>query len=143
MILDPPLISNIQNTSATVSWQFPGGTVDSYLVQYVLSVQGFNSALSDIFSVTVPGTSTSVRIEGLQTRSQYDARVAVQNENGTSTFSPTASFTPGVSFVHMIACRITVAVLFKGFSNGSDIFSAVPVFTLLAALLASFEFLVY
>ena len=94
MITTQPSVS-ISGTTATVSWVFPGGTVNVYIVQYVLSSEGFTSL--SVRNTTSDGTQRSVRIDNLQPFSSYSLRVAVQNNDGTSGFSPVASFSTETS----------------------------------------------
>lgn len=75
-----------------MSWVFPGGTVDTYLVQYVPLGGSSSFDSPNVMSKTVPGTQTSVTIDGLQPSTWYTLRVAVQNGNGLSDFSPETRF---------------------------------------------------
>ena len=75
----------------TVSWTHPGGTVDSFLVQYVERPFYFTSPSADLQSLTVSGADTSVQISNLPEGARYRVRVATRNQNGLSAFSPDAS----------------------------------------------------
>ena len=89
MITRQPSV-RISGTTASVSWVFPGGDVSVYIVQYVISSEGFTSP--SVRNMTTGGTQTSLRINNLEPLSKYSLRVAVQNNDGTSGFSPVASF---------------------------------------------------
>ena len=80
-----PVDGRTTNRSAVFSWVNPGGTVDVYLVQYVLAVEGFNQGT--VTNLTVGGNDTSVEVTGLLPGSSYDFRVAVINSQGMSAFS--------------------------------------------------------
>ena len=80
----------VSGPAALVTWVSPGGIIDVYTVQYVLSEEGFISI--NVVNATVIGTHTSLRISGLQPLTSYLLRVAVQNEHGVSDFSPVVSF---------------------------------------------------
>ena len=91
----PPMITSapdvkISGTTATVSWEFPGGSVSDYIVEYVLSSEGFTSP--SVINTSTDGTQPSVCIDNLQPHSSYLLRVAVQNSSGRSEFSPEAQF---------------------------------------------------
>ena len=72
-------------------WKFPGGTVEAYVMQFVLAVYGFDS--NNVKNVTVGGSETSVVISNLLPVATYKVRVAVINSRGISIFSPSESFT--------------------------------------------------
>ena len=85
MITSAPDVS-ISGTTATVSWEFPGGSVSDYIVQYAKEGSTSPSVAN------TDGTQTSVRIDGLQPHSSYLFKVAVRNNSGTSGFSTEAHF---------------------------------------------------
>ena len=72
-------------------WTFPGGTVDLYIVQYVLAMHGLDS--SDVTNITVSGIETSVAIGNLLPLATYEFRIAVMNGMGISSFNDLNSFT--------------------------------------------------
>ena len=83
MITSAPNV-NISGTTATVSWEFPGGNVSDYVVEY---------AREESTPPNVVNTDkTSVDIGNLQPLSSYSFKVAVRNSSGTSEFSPKAQF---------------------------------------------------
>ena len=87
MITSAPNV-NISGTTATVSWEFPGGSVSDYIVEYVLSSEYLGFTSPSVINTPQP----SVCIDNLQPHSSYLLRVAVQNSEGRSRFSPVASF---------------------------------------------------
>ena len=91
-IFDKPRVSTRTSTTATVTWLSPGGTVDVYLVQYVSTRQSSQFDSPSVINKTVLGTQTSVRIDNLQPSTWYMFRVAAQNGNGLSAFSPETTF---------------------------------------------------
>ena len=72
-------------------WEFPGGIVDNYIVQYVLALDGFAS--DNVRSIFVVGTEMSVVIDNLLPGSIYEFRVATANDRGISAFSQLSTFT--------------------------------------------------
>ena len=80
------------NSSALLIWQYPGGTVDYYIIQYVLAWDsaGFNS--SNATKQTVNGSQTSTVIDSLLPEATYKFRVAVMNNHGMSPFSECGIF---------------------------------------------------
>ena len=78
--------------------------MNAYRVQYVSlrESSGFDSP--NVMNNTVLGTQTSVRIDNLQPSTWYMLRVAAQNENGLSDFSPeTTSITRSLG--KFVRCR--------------------------------------
>ena len=86
--------ATITNHTAVVMWEFPGGTVDTYLIQYVLSRIGFLVGVTSgsVRNATVNGNETSAVIGDLLPGSTYVFRVASINGLGMSGFSPQGSF---------------------------------------------------
>ena len=80
------------NSSAILRWQFPGGTVDVYLVQYILARDSRRFDSPDVINITVNGSETSVQVDDLLPGANYDFRVAVMNNRGTSSFSQVGTF---------------------------------------------------
>lgn len=89
-IFDQPTFDNITSNSVLVMWKFPGGTVEAYVVQFVLAVYHFDN--NNAKNVTVGGSKTSVVIGNLLPVATYKVRIAVMNSHGTSMFSPSESF---------------------------------------------------
>ena len=86
------MISNIINTSVNVSWEFPGGDVNAYLIQYKPSSVEWTS--NDRRSIVVVGERpTSVLINDLLPNAMYNLRILTNNANGGSLWSPEANFT--------------------------------------------------
>ena len=81
MITSAPDV-NISGTTATVSWEFPGGSVSDYIVEYAREGSTPPSVVNT--------DKTSVDIPNLQPLSSYSFKVAVRNSSGTSGFSPVA-----------------------------------------------------
>ena len=90
-ILEQPTFDNVNIDSVELMWEFPGGTVDNYIVQYVLALDGFAS--DNVRSIFVIGSETSVVIGNLLPGSSYKFRVAVMNNHGISAFSQPNTFT--------------------------------------------------
>ena len=86
-----PTTTNITSTSIDVSWQFPGGYVDFYTIQYKLSSIEWDTP--DVNEISVMGFRTSVSINGLLPNTMYDLRIKTRNVNGPSEWSPKATFT--------------------------------------------------
>ena len=83
-----PEVSDITQNSAVISWIHPGGTVNVFTLQYTTTADGAS------FTVTVDdGDSTAFLLSGLNPGTAYSVRIASTNDNGTSAFSPAASFT--------------------------------------------------
>ena len=85
------MISNITNTSINVSWEFPGGDVDAYLIEYKPSSVEWTS--NDWRYTIVLGEQTSVLINDLLPNTMYNLRILTNNANGDSLWSPEANFT--------------------------------------------------
>ena len=83
MITSAPNV-NISGTTATVSWESPGGSVSDYVVECAREGSTPPSVVST--------DKTSVDILNLQPLSSYSLKVAVRNSSGTSGFSPEAQF---------------------------------------------------
>ena len=86
-----PTTTNITNTSVVVSWQFPGGYVDFYDIQYKLSSVEWTSP-DGVRDINVMGVRTSVPINGLLPNTVYDLRIRTRNASGQSEWSPEATF---------------------------------------------------
>ena len=86
-----PTTTNITSTSIDVSWQFPGGYVDFYTIQYKLSSIEWDTP--DVNEISVMGFWTSVSINGLLPNTMYDLRIKTRNANRPSEWSPEATFT--------------------------------------------------
>ena len=76
-------------SSAMLTWQFPGGTVDSYIVQYVLVQDSVGFGSNNATKKSVNALMTSVVIDSLLSGATYRFRVplAVINNHGMSLFS--------------------------------------------------------
>ena len=83
MITSAPNV-NISGTTAIVSWEFPGGSVNDYVVEYAREGSTPPSVVNT--------DKTSVDIANIQPLSSYSFKVAVRNSSGTSEFSPEAQF---------------------------------------------------
>ena len=90
-IFEQPIFDDVNIDSVVLMWEFPGGTVDNYIVQYVLALDGFGS--DSIRSIFVVGAETSVVIGNLLPGSNYEFRVATVNDRGISAFSQLNTFT--------------------------------------------------
>ena len=93
-IFDPPMSDSTFSTkfSAMLTWQYPGGNVDYYVIEYVLAQdsEGFASRYATIN--TVNGSQLSVAVGNLVSGAIYKFRVAVVNSRGTSPFSECGVF---------------------------------------------------
>ena len=82
-----PVISNVTNTSAFLSWMTAPGIVEAYRIELIRS-------LDDSVSIaTYVSTFTSFFLFGLEPDSTYSVRIFTMNQNGFSDPSATASFT--------------------------------------------------
>lgn len=89
--LNAPTVGQQTDTTAQITWEHPGGNVDSYIVQYEQTGRSHANNITGVME-------TSVLITGLQASTWYDVQVATQNENGVSSFSPSGTFiTSGTS----------------------------------------------
>ncbi|XP_064396706.1 hemicentin-1-like isoform X2 [Halichondria panicea] len=84
-ILVVPVVDLITNRTALISWEFPGGQVDEYLVQYKERLNDWTTP-NDIFVRSVAGNVTMVMLTDLIPSASYDVRVASVNAMGTSQF---------------------------------------------------------
>ena len=75
-----------------LTWQFPGGTVNSYIVQYVMAQDSVGFGSSDAMKKSVNGSMTSIVIDRLLPGATYKFRVAVVNNRGMSLFSECGIF---------------------------------------------------
>ena len=104
-IFDPPMSDSTFSTesSAMLTWQFPGGTVNYYVMEYVLAQDSKGFSLSNVTTKTANGSQTSVTIGNLLPRAIYKFRVAVVNSRGMSQFSECGvfqTFNLGKSSIH-------------------------------------------
>ena len=79
-------------SSAVLTWQFPGGSVDYYVIEYVLAQDSGGFASGNATIKTSNGSQTSVTIGNLSSGAIYKFRVAVVNSRGTSQFSECGVF---------------------------------------------------
>lgn len=86
------MISNITSTSVNVSWEFPGGDVNAYLIQYKPSSVEWTSN-DRRSSVVVGELPTSALINDLLPNTMYNLRILTNNANGDSRWSLEANFT--------------------------------------------------
>jgi hypothetical protein len=97
-IFDMPLSDGAQstNSSAVINWVNPGGTVNYYVVQYVLARDPMGFASDNVVTVHVlvspDETSVTVGDENLLPGATYSFHVAVNNSRGLSAFSPQGRF---------------------------------------------------
>ena len=93
-MFDPPMSDSIffTESSAMLTWQFPGGSVDYYIIEYVLVRDSGGFASSNVTIETANGSQTSVTIRNLLSGAIYKFRVAVVNSRGTSKFSECGVF---------------------------------------------------
>ena len=83
-----PTTEGVMNTSITVSWEDPGGTVDAYIVRYTQTAPH-----NEVVNVTVTGTVLSTTLTGLEPSTSYTVEVFSMNSNGVSLIaSPSTSF---------------------------------------------------
>jgi hypothetical protein len=82
------------NSSAVINWVNPGGTVDFYIVQYVLAQDLMGFASENVVTIQVNPAETSVTVgdENLLPGATYSFRVATNNSRGLSAFSPQGTF---------------------------------------------------
>lgn len=93
-IFDPPISDSTFSTesSAILTWQFPGGTVDYFMIKYVLTQDSEGFASSNAIIRNVNGSQTSAIIGNLSSGAIYKFHIAVVNSHGTSKFSECGVF---------------------------------------------------
>ena len=93
-IFDPPTSDSTFSTesSAVLTWQFPGGSVNHYVIEYVLAQDSEGFASSNATIKTANESQTSTVIRNLLPGAIYKFRVAVMNNLGTSQFSECGVF---------------------------------------------------
>ena len=94
-IFNPPLSDSTFSTesSAVLMWQFPGGSVSHYVIEYVLARDSEGFASNNVTTKrTVNESQTSTVIRNLLPGAIYKFRVAVMNNNGASQFSECGVF---------------------------------------------------
>ncbi len=106
-ILVVPVVDLITNRTALISWEFPGGQVDEYLVQYKERLNDWTTP-SDIFVRSVAGNVTMVMLTDLIPSASYDVRVASVNEMGTSQFFFQGEFSTQGKLVFVSCTRCLV-----------------------------------
>ena len=89
-LLDAPNVTNVTSSSVTITWDFPGGVVDFFVIQYKLRLIVWSD--SGVENITISGTRDIVTINGLAADSSYDIRISTKNDLGVSEWSPAASF---------------------------------------------------
>ena len=85
-ILSVPVVSDVTDTTADVSWTGAAGDVDQYLLQYALEN-------ITIVNVSVSGLHTTFTLTGLEQLTSYSLVIFTVNANGISLPSPAALFT--------------------------------------------------
>jgi hypothetical protein len=82
------------NSSAVINWVNPRGTIDYYVVQYVLAQDQMGFESNNVVTVLVSPAETSVTVgdENLLPGATYRFHVAVNNSRGLSAFSPQGTF---------------------------------------------------
>lgn len=86
-ILEPPVVIQLSDTNATISWTEATGDVEGYIIQYTHILEG------RVLNVIVNGTNTSFTLTGLEPTSDYVLVIFTVNSNGQSPASPTITFT--------------------------------------------------
>ena len=81
----------VTDRTALISWVFPGGQVDEFLVQYKETISDWRTN-ADVMERRVPGDVTMVMLTDLVPSATYDVRVASVNTMGTSTFRNQGAF---------------------------------------------------
>ena len=82
------------NGSAVINWVNPEGTVDFYVVQYVLARDPMGFESNNVVTILVGPNDTSVTVgdDNLLPGANYSFRIAVDNSRGLSAFSPLGRF---------------------------------------------------
>ena len=81
-ILNEPTTVNATRTSVTLSWNDPGGDVDSYLITVT------HGQLGTRFNVIVDGSTTVYVLMDLDPGTTYQVLIFSVNSNGLSIASP-------------------------------------------------------
>ncbi len=81
----------VTDRTALISWEFPGGQVAEFLVQYKEAISDWTTN-ADVMERRVPGDVTMVMLTDLVPSATYDVRVASVNTMGTSTFRNQGAF---------------------------------------------------
>ncbi len=103
-ILVTPTVDQVTNRTALISWAFPGGQVDEYLVQYKERLNDWTSD-NNVMERRIPGNVTIVILTDLISSALYDVRVASVNAMGTSEFLFHGEFSTQRKFC-IILCTI-------------------------------------
>lgn len=86
-ILEPPLVTEISDTSATITWTEAFGDVDTYIIMYTrITVDGQ-------FFVTIDSSVTSFTLTGLEALSEYSLLILTVNSDGDTAAGPAITFT--------------------------------------------------
>ena len=86
-----PVSEQVTNRTAVVSWVFPGGQVNEFIVQYKVAVNDWTTD-ADVMERRVLGNVTMVMLTDLIPSATYDVRIASVNTMGTSEFRNQGAF---------------------------------------------------
>ena len=104
-ILLEPISHQVTNRTALISWVFPGGQVDEYLIQYKERLNDWTSD-NDVIERRIPSHVTMVILTDLIPSALYDVRVASVNAMGTSQFLFQVEFSTQRKFCNLVHCSV-------------------------------------
>lgn len=101
-------VASVVVTNVTLRWEYPGGDVDRYLIQYTQSGPNL------VFNVTVDGDIMFIMLTGLEADATYSAVVFSVNSKGSSFASPLVSFDTPLCELRLLNYTVAYPAKFPG-----------------------------
>lgn len=86
-VVEPALVVELSDTSATITWTPAAGDVAQYTIMYTNIAAGID------FTANVSGSVTTFTLTGLEPVSGYRVVILTVNSDGDSATSPVTTFT--------------------------------------------------